>query len=185
MAKPLFIAEVKTKSPWGWESPLPRARLLEIAVKLGDWVAIHTDPAWGGSFGYLRHARRLMSPEQSLVAKGIHPTDNDVARAFEYGADYVLVVDHVPKVQPHRCLIEPTDVDMFYRLPKGSMAVWNSRDLTTGGLKTQTFDDARAAWSGWLCQASNLRSAADVHPSADAFLVGTALAEWPWAPGEP
>lgn len=183
--KPLFIAEVKTKSPWGWESPLPWARLLEIAVKLGDWVAVHTDPSWGGSFEQLRQARQAVPPTQPLLAKGIHSTDNDVARAFECGADYVLVVDRVPKVQPHRCLIEPSTTDAFYRLPKGTKAVWNSRDLATGGLKTESFEDARKAWSGWLCQASNLRSAADVHPSADAFLVGTALAEWPWAPGEP
>jgi len=176
MAKPLFIAEVKTMSPWGWATEMSWRALLERAIQLGDWVAVHTDPAWGGSFELLREARALVP--QPLVAKGIHSTDNDVARAFECGADYVLVVGRVPKVQPHRCLIEPTDVSMLYRLPKGTKAVWNSRDLATGGLKAETFEHARAAWAGWLCQASNLRAMADVRPSADAFLVGTALADW-------
>jgi indole-3-glycerol phosphate synthase len=177
MRKPCFIAEVKTMSPWGWATEASWQCLLERAIQLGDWVAVHTDPAWGGSFELLREARALVR-HKPLVAKGVHSTDNDVARAFECGADYVLVVGRVPKVQPHRCLIEPTDVDMFYRLPKGTMAVWNSRDLATGGLKTETFEDARAAWAGWLCQASNITSPAGIHPSADAFLVGTALSTW-------
>lgn len=60
-------------------------------------------------------------------------------------------------------------------LPLGTAAVWNSRDLATGGLKPDGFTAARSAWEGWLCQASNVASLRDVDPSANAVLVGQGL----------
>jgi len=56
--------------------------------------------------------------------------------------------------------------------------VWNSRDLSDGGLKKETFEEARRLWKGWLCQASNICSVADIQDGADAVLVGTHLEEF-------
>ena len=60
----------------------------------------------------------------------------------------------------------------------GTKVVWNSRDLVTGGLKKETFEDARKIWKGWLCQASNIKTVADIKEGADAVLVGSHLPEF-------
>ena len=63
-------------------------------------------------------------------------------------------------------------------IPTQFKVIWNSRDLNTGGLKTETFDQARAIRKGWLCQASNIRTVSDIKEGADAVLVGTYLKEF-------
>ena len=96
--------------------------------------------------------------------------------AVEAGADFVLVVGRVPKIYLEKCLVEPTTLAELKALPKTvKRVVWNSRDLQTGGLKKETFTEARAIWDGWLCQASNIRSVADIEKGADALLIGTHL----------
>lgn len=172
---PTFIAEVKTRSPWGYRASQSWDELLALACEIGDWVAVHTDHRWGGSFERLRHARA--ATDKPLVAKGIHKTDEEVDRAIACGADYVLVVGRLP-YEADRCLIEPTTLDELEALPDGVKAVWNSRDLTTGERKDSPFAEARDLWSGWLCQASHLTRPESVHRGANAFLVGTALAIW-------
>lgn len=172
-----FIAEVKTQSPWGWRSSLSWDELLDVAHRMGDWVAVHTDPRWGGSFDLLRQARQIVR-DKPLMAKGIHANDCDIVSALEAGADYVLVVGRVPHVALDRCLLEPKSLAELCGLPRGAKAVWNSRDLMTGGRKPVPFEEARAAWAGWLCQASNLERFKDVHFGADAYLVGQALPMW-------
>jgi hypothetical protein len=89
----------------------------------------------------------------------------------------VLVVGRVPKIHLGSCFIEPNTLQELARLPKGTKAVWNSRDLQTGGLKPDSFDDARAVFSGWLCQASNIAAKTDIKAGADAILIGTYLPE--------
>src|SRR5262245_45908430 len=71
---PLFVAEVKTGSPWGWRSPYSWEFLMEVADRVGDWVAIHTDPRWGGSWNLLRRARAKTG--KPILAKGIHANDD-------------------------------------------------------------------------------------------------------------
>ncbi len=56
--------------------------------------------------------------------------------------------------------------------------VWNSRDLLTGKLKDETFEQARKIWKGWLCQASNIKSIHDIKEGANAVLVGTHLRDF-------
>lgn len=165
------IAEVKTKSPFGWVSDKPWDELLLLADKIGDWVSIHTDPRWGGSLELVQEARkRTFKP---ILAKGIHSSDTEVDEALSAGADYVLVVGRLP---PHRnVLVEPTTLEGLRAIPNGYKAVWNARDLATGLPKPYRFAEAREAWPGWLCQASFLRSWDDVHPLADAILVGEHL----------
>ncbi len=167
----ILIAEVKTKSPFGWSSDRTWEQLFDIANQVGDWISIHTNPRWGGSFDLVQKARALTT--KPILAKGIHASDTEIEEALAAGADYVLVVGRLP---PHRSvLVEPLTLDDLRNVPDGYKAVWNARDLSTGRPKATTFAQARAAWPGWLCQASFLRSSADVHPEAEAILVGERL----------
>ena len=171
--KALLIAEVKTQSPFGFRSDKSWEELFAIANLHGDMLSIHTDERWGGSFELLQKARDMT--DKPILAKGIHARDEDVARAVALGADKVLVVGRVPAVHVEKCIIEPYTLEELRALPLGASAVWNSRDLTTGGLKPDDFANARAVHTGWLCQASNICSIDDVDPTADAVLVGQNL----------
>jgi indole-3-glycerol phosphate synthase len=168
-----LIAEVKTSSPFGWQSPRSWEQLFALAATHGDMLSIHTDSRWGGSFDLVRRARQQTS--KPILAKGIHASDRDIIQALEAGADWVLVVGRTPAVHLDKCLLEPDDLAQLCALPPATKAVWNSRDLATGGFKTESFQQARTAWPGWLCQASNIHSIHDVHADADAALVGSEL----------
>jgi indole-3-glycerol phosphate synthase len=174
-----IIAEVKTQSPFGYKSSKSWDELFAIACKVGDIISIHTDPRWGGSFEVLADARA--KTDKPILAKGIHAEDALVERAIACGADYVLVVGRIPNVsQEHikHCIIEPNSLAELKTIPQSFRVVWNSRDLQTGGPKKETFAQARKLFLGWLCQASNIRTIADVHPEADAVLVGEHLEEF-------
>jgi indole-3-glycerol phosphate synthase len=172
----ITIAEVKTHSPFGWQSDRTWDELFELANEVGDMVSIHTDPRWHGSFDLIAKAKSLT--DKPILAKGIHAQDGDITRALEAGADLVLVVGRIPLVHLDKCLLEPNTLVELQALPEGVKAAWNSRDLATGGRKSDTFQQARQVFSGWLCQASNISSMQDVDPTADAILVGTDLAKF-------
>ena len=167
------IAEVKTHSPFGYESDKSWDELFEIANKMGDIISIHTDPRWHGSFELIKKAKALTT--KPILAKGIHATDEQIEQAIQAGADWVLVVGRIPHVHAEKCLIEPNIIEELKQIPPHLRAVWNSRDLATGGLKGETFEQARAAFTGWLCQASNISTIRDINKNADAVLVGTHL----------
>jgi indole-3-glycerol phosphate synthase len=173
----IIIAEVKTQSPFGFKSEKSWDELFEIANIVGNWISIHTDARWGGSFELISKARTLT--DKPILAKGIHATDIEIKEALLRGADYVLVVGRIPETSLlSKCLIEPTSLEELKTLPRDAKVVWNSRDLTTGGNKEETFEQARALFSGWLCQASNIKTIKDVKGNADAVLVGTNLEEF-------
>jgi len=172
----MIIAEVKTHSPFGFESEQTWDELFDLANEVGDMISIHTDPRWHGSLELIKKARALT--DKPILAKGIHASDDDVTSALEAGADYVLVVGRLPKVHLDKCLIEPNTLEELKRIPIDVKAVWNSRDLETGGLKQETFARAREIFDGWLCQASNIAKMADVDSQADAILVGTNLVKF-------
>lgn len=172
-----LIAEVKTESPFGFVSEYSWQELLTTAEKAGDVISIHTDRRWGGSFELLAKARKLT--KKPILAKGLHQTDEEIARALACGADYVLVVGRIPAEKYFKqVIIEPYTLDEIKSVPKSPKLLWNSRDLETGGLKTEMFEEARKIWDGWLCQASNIKSVSDIKPGADAVLVGTHLHEF-------
>jgi indole-3-glycerol phosphate synthase len=171
-----IIAEVKTYSPFGWQSDNTWDELFKIASEIGDMISIHTDPRWHGSFDLIKKAKSLTN--KPILAKGIHKKDSDIIEAIKSGADYVLVVGRVPKTNIEKCLIEPISVKQLKSLPTNLKVVWNSRDLKTGGIKTETFQEARQIFSGWLCQASNIQLPSDIDKNADAILVGTNLPEF-------
>lgn len=175
--RPLRIAEVKTESPFGFRSKRSWPELFEIAQSCGDWIAVHTDVRWGGSMALVEEARRRTG--KPIVAKGIHPTDREILQAVEAGADYVLVVGRIPSVHRERCLIEPWTMAELRQLAKLKVrAVWNARDLRTGGWKKESWAEARIAFAGWLCQASGVQLVTEVQPDAQAVLVGTHLPEF-------
>jgi len=177
-----IIAEVKTESPFGFKSAKNWDELFSLACKVGDIISVHTDQRWGGSFELLADARA--KTDKPILAKGIHADDELIERAIKCGADFVLVVGRIPvsgsgaKISADKLLIEPNSLAELATIPQNYRVVWNSRDLKTGGLKKETFAEAREIFPGWLCQASNIRTIADVHPLADAVLVGSNLEEF-------
>lgn len=171
--KPILIAEVKIQSPFGFKSSKTWDELFIFAEKHADIVSIHTDPRWGGSFDLIKKARTLT--KKPILAKGIHKTDEEIQKAIEAGADYVLVVGRIPKIHQHKCLIEPLSLEELKNIPQNLKVVWNSRNLSNGEIKKETFEEARAIFKGWLCQASNIKTVENVHNGADAILVGENL----------
>lgn len=170
-----LIAEVKTISPFGWVSDYSWEYLFKTACQIGDMISIHTDPRWGGSLDILRKARDLT--DKPILAKGIHATDAKVNKALAAGADWVLVVGRIPE-NLENCMIEPDSLEQLTQVPDGCRVVWNGRDLGNGGQKTETFEKAREAWNGWLCQASFIKTIDDVKPGPEAILVGSGLPEF-------
>jgi indole-3-glycerol phosphate synthase len=178
----IFIAEVKTKSPFGFVAPQPWEELFDLANEHGDWLSIHTNPLWGGSFDILAKARKIT--DKPILAKGIHASNNDIDRAFGCGADYVLVVGRLPSDEQglyhsmDKILVEPLSFAQYLswdkfqgEIPK---VVFNRRDLSTGQKK----NEEHSIWrnnSKWLCQASRLRSYDDVKKDVDAYIVGSNL----------
>ncbi len=171
-----LIAEVKTESPFGFKSEKTWDELFEIASKYGDMISVHTDKRWGGSLNKITMARSMT--RKPILAKGIHKKDSEIERALEAGADYVLVVGRIPKVHLNKVFIEPLNLEELKKIPRDMKVVWNTRDLNTGGQKKETFEEARKIFGGWICQASNIRSVADIKESADAALVGEHLEEF-------
>jgi len=141
MKRPLLIAEVKTKSPFGYESAKTWEEQFKFANTHGDILSIHTDVRWGGSFELLSKARTLT--DKPILAKGIHADDTQIERAVACGAEYVLVVGRIPKVHLDKCLIEVNSLAELEKIPAGVKAVWNNRDLNTGGVKKETCKQAR------------------------------------------
>lgn len=177
--KPLFVAEVKTKSPFGFESDWDEFALLELAISAGDIVALHTEAPWGGSVSWLRQAARVVHRTGKLVlAKGIHRTDDSVRAALEAGADIVLVVGRRPHpmLEPV-CWWEPSSFDQAIYARMSDRLVWNQRDLRSGGKRDGTIMDVmsfRPAGT-WVCQASFISKPEHISPFASAFMVGEHL----------
>lgn len=173
MKKPIVILEVKTKSPYGFKSNKTWDELFEIAEKHADIISIHTNPWWAGSFDLIQKARLLT--DKPILAKGFHNSDYDIERAISCGADYVLVVGRVPEVHKEKLLIEPLKFEDLKNIPEDYKVVWNKRNLADGSIKNEDIKDVKGVFSGWICQASMIKSVDDVYPDIDAVLVGENL----------
>ena len=171
-----IIAEVKTKSPFGFESPYSWEELFQSANAIGDIISIHTDSRWGGSFDLISKAKKMTSKQ--ILAKGIHSNDKEIIKALDNGADLVLVVGRIPGVHIDKCLIEPLNLEELKHIPQDCKVVWNSRDLSDGSFKKETFEQARKIWKGWLCQASNIKTVRNIKKGADAIIIGSNLKEF-------
>lgn len=171
-----IIAEVKTESPFGFKSKRAWDELFAIANEIGDIISIHTDVRWGGSLDLIKKAKTLTN--KPILAKGIYAADSEIQQAFDAGADYVLVVGRIPSIHLDKCLIEPLTTDELKTIPENIKVIWNSRDLSDGSLKKESFEKAREVFRGWLCQASNIVTIDDIKKGANAVLVGTHLFEF-------
>lgn len=173
----ILIAEVKTKSPFGYISSHSFDELFSLANDYGDIISIHTNERWGGSFELLQKARRLTT--KPILAKGIHDNDEEIERAISCGADYVLVVGRIPKdIAKEYLWIEPLSLGGLKAIPREYRVVWNARNLKTGEPKEEQFTEARKIFDGWLCQASYIKTKQDIDQGADAILVGENLSEF-------
>jgi indole-3-glycerol phosphate synthase len=180
--KPIFIAEIKTQSPFGYRSPYSFATLMETAIEHGDWISVHTNALWGGDFDAISFVRK--HTKKPILAKGIHGTDFAVDKALAHGADYVLVVDRATAPTLRKfCLFEWKSFADFKEYATINRMldrrhVCNSRDLRTGQRKLNCEMDDFAESCSWWCQASGIRKPADVHPKANAFIVGEHLMDF-------
>ncbi len=188
MQNKLIIAEVKTKSPFGFVSEHSKLALYDRAFEVGDMISVHTDPRWGGSFQELVTVRRAMDKaghrNKPILAKGLHLTLADIENALDHGANKVLVVGWYPHTLLDHVYIEVTSgaqIKEFLALAAASnkviRLVHNSRDLRTGKISKFGFEDAKRLCprNQFLVQASNIRRVSDIHPEADAVLIGEAL----------
>jgi hypothetical protein len=205
MTRPRLVAEVKTKSPFGyraeWSRQFPKPAqatagwqgddglwesLLELANQRGDWVAVHTDSRWGGSWRRLHTARDLT--QKPLLAKGVHPVDDDIRRALDLGADAVLVVGRtaIDERLKDRVWFEPLHPVELRRWDKGLAVVWNRRDLQTGGLPRTLGSQARLTMVDYDWTLASGLTGWDVVPAGvPSILVGEHLPAFtvlPWAP---
>lgn len=183
--RPIFIAEIKTQSPFNFKSSYSFNKLMEYAINYGDWISVHDNALWGGDFETISYVRKFT--HKPILAKGLHTTDDDVHRALEHGATYVLRVD----VTPHHyrqlpyTLWEYSNVHeadkarlFFAREARSKMKfVCNSRDLRNGNVKESGLN-TYLQMGNWVCQASNIAKPDDVNPNVDAFIVGTNLVEY-------
>lgn len=176
IGKVTVIAEVKTRSPFGYASHLPWHHQFELAQRVGDMISIHTEEPWGGSLDLVKRAVR--EARVPILAKGIHREEDDVRRAFDAGATYVLTVGRVSDLES--TIFEPLNLQQLRVVlacvrPQPHRVLWNARNLDTGQPKLEAFEAARELHRGWLCQASHIKSTRDIKPGANAVLVGEHL----------
>ncbi len=183
--KAIIILEVKPFPPRAPADYVPQRtweELLEIAAQHGDWISIQTHRWFRGSFDLISRARSLT--DKPILAKGWH-TDDEVEQLIEIGATNVLVINRIPHTRYNsQCLIEPYYREEFLRIPPEFKMVWNSRDLFA--LENQLPQGVKEDFSiirdlrpdVWLCQASNIKKVTDIHPEANAALIGTNLEEF-------
>lgn len=175
----IFISEIKTCSPFGFKSNYTFEELYSIANEHGDIISVHTNPLWGGSMESIKSVR--MKTNKSILAKGLHETDKEILEALSNGANFVLVVGRVPSTHMLRTgniWIEPNSLEQLKMIPPDVVAVWNSRNLSDGSFKKETWEQARAIFNGTLVQASNIRKLSDVKTDAQAYIVGEHLTEF-------
>jgi len=185
-----FIAEIKTQSPFGYKSTHNFNQLMDVALECGDWISVHTCAMWGGDYQTLSYVRKYT--DKPIVAKGIHGTDDDIARAFDHGANYVLVVNRYSYKYlsnfdvSDKILNELTTFESLQNFNisgsffdyRNNNYVWNSRDLRTGNVQECRIKELKDLQLKTVVQASNIKSIDDVHANADAFIVGTHLVDF-------
>ena len=169
-----LILDTKIYSPFGWSLDKDEEELFELVFEHADIVAVHSMSEFGGSHGWVKAIRD--ETRKPILVKGFHRSDEEIETFLDYGVDYVLVVGRIPAQKYiDKSMLEPTCLREMEDYPKNAKVVWNARNLVTGLPKKETFEEAREKWDGWLCQASMIKSMADVNPKADAIMVGECM----------
>ncbi len=176
--KPIFIAEIKTQSPFGYKSQFTFNELMETAITHGDWISVHDNALWGGDYETISFVRKYT--RKPILAKGLHRTEDDINRALDHGADYVLLVDSLPMTRKlmSKCIVEHRHFEVVTEESKVFPEVkfmCNSRDLRTGLPKKRDELQDYLDLGVWVCQASGIRNPLDVREGVSAFIVGEHL----------
>ena len=178
--KPIFIAEIKTKSPFGYQSPHTFIQLMEVAIEYGDWISVHDNALWGGDYETISFVRKYTN--KPILAKGLHTTQESIQRALDHGADKVLIVgDTFEGNFSSNSILREIDNKNPKNIWSGGK-VWkqiviNSRNLRTGEV-AKDVDKQISAFKkeGFdVFQASNIKSRKDISPDVNGFIVGTHL----------
>jgi len=185
--RPLVVAEIKQKSPYGWSNPMPWREQLTICEAVGDIISVHTDPFWGGSWAHLYAVRRATA--KPILAKGFHPSVAHVEAALDIlnPTDWVLTVGWDGGDYWERCWFETETLEQLGDQHPDQRCVWNARDPRTGKVRPEAPWEVMAAnerrhclptqGHPWLCQASLIRGARNVIPRTSAVLIGQGLYE--------
>jgi indole-3-glycerol phosphate synthase len=182
--KPIFIAEIKQRSMFGFESKYSRTTLIDTALHYGDWISTHTDPRFGGSFDDIYLLRR--ETNKPILAKGFHTHYTDIKKCFDNGATYVLTFRPVRYILQYKDIIGNLEHILFETNDKKELNnknkfVCNGRDLRTGKPKEYSDYLEFRQRCKWLCGASLIKKPEDVqklYPNSDAFIVGENLVEY-------
>lgn len=177
--KPLFVGEIKTKSPFNFISKYTKEELFYVCVDKIDWLSIHTHPDFGGNAHDISYFRK--KTDKPILAKGYHQSNDEIQKCLDFGADYVLTVDFIPAEHLlGKTLLEfSTLADFESALQKYPAAkyVYNARNLKNGKSRLEgLYNYYRKA--NFLVQASFIKSTGDVKQDADAFIVGENLVEF-------
>ena len=173
-----LILDTKTESPFGWFASETWDCRFDFAQEHADIIAVHSMPEFGGGYNFVQRACK--ESKKPILVKGIHRCDDEIKKFIDWVASHVLVVGRVPEISAeylNKCLLEPTCIKEILDHPCGSKVVWNQRNLVTGLPKVEKFEDALKVCDGWICQASMIKNTADIHPLADAIMVGEYMEE--------
>ncbi len=201
----IFVAEIKTVSPFGFKSAFGEVQLANLAKKYGDWISIHVDELWGGHTSQIRAYKNNFEfsgePKKPILAKGLHLTDESIQQSLDAGADYVLVVGRIPSDNLiSKCLMEPLNMGQLHSglylkaCNRSAGVVLNDRDLRTG--RQRSIEQGNSwyridglAITGYhiakkepipsitvpLFQASGIKDESDVLDFVDGYIVGEHL----------
>lgn len=180
--KKIFIAEIKTKSPFGYQSPHSFTKLMDVALEYGDWISVHDNALWGGDSECISFVRKYTN--KPILAKGFHSTRESIQRALDHGADKVLTFENFDGHFSADTIvreIETKHPKNTWGLSSGYVQIIiNSRNLKNGNL-INGFEKQITSFKEMgfkVFHASNIKTKQDVHPDADGFIVGTNLIEF-------
>lgn len=174
---------------FGFQSKYSRNILIDTAIHYGDWISVHTDPRFGGSFDDIHIIRQ--ETKKPILAKGFHIHYSDIQKCFDLGADYVLTVQKPSEKLNSfysngllkNIIFEIDNINDISNVNQHLMRYcYNGRSLKTGFGKKyigdyQQFRDR----CDWLCGASLIKELDDVqkfYPKCDAFIIGQNLVEF-------
>jgi len=178
-----FVAEVKLKSPFGFESDHNWDELTALARLVGDIVSVHIDARWGGEMDNINKMKHILGETkfaQPILAKGLINNADDVHDCLQRGASYVLVTnpDLLDQFEPGICWYElPYNKETIrqVKFKREHVYVYNARNIETGERAENNWDYVRSLHRGTLVQASFIREVDDIKRNADIIIVGEHL----------
>lgn len=154
----MLIADLKTKSPFGFYSKFSELDLLDLARRKATAVCVPLDSNWGGSTDYLNTVSMLTNA--TIIARITRPTNREIHNALSIGAEFVLSVGTLPtkSLQPY-CFLESTSLEELKQFKSKNhdcvYDVYNPTNSITGKLKEFTFNDHKAYFDKQIIYVGN------------------------------